>query len=107
MTESTCAVLSAIFPLIFVTSSIERRVTHLKIRRHVFYRRAHLVTFAFAICGTAYAVIGVAIGGYTPPAGFVLWIIFGGSLLGLAILMIASMATAEIEEEGRAKGRRK
>lgn len=107
MSEATCAVLSAIFPLVLVTGVLERRVPHIKIRRHRWFRRLFLGTFAAALCGTVYAVIGVQFGGFPPVAAIVMWVLFGAAIGGLAITLLASVATAENREDSRGKKGRK
>lgn len=107
MSQATCAVLSAIFPLVLATGVLERRDPHIKIRRHRFFRRVFLGTFGAALCGTVYAVIGVQFGGFTPVAAIVMWILFGAAVCGLAVTLLASVATAEIQEDSRGKKGRK
>jgi len=99
MSEATCAVLATIFPLVLVTGVLERRSASLKIRRLKLYRRVSLVTFAVALMGTIYAVIGVAMGGFVLSAGVALWALFGISIFGLGFTLLASLATAEVEED--------
>lgn len=104
MSEATCAVLSAIFPLVLVAGVLERRVPHIKIRRHRFFRNVFLGMFTAALCGTVYAVIGVEVGGFTSVNAIFVWTLFAIAIGGLATTLLASVATAEIEEDSRKKG---
>jgi hypothetical protein len=106
MSEATCAVLSAIFPLILVTGVLERRVPHIKIRRHQFYRLTFLATFTAALAGTICAVVGVQIAGLSPALGATTWVLFAVAIGGLATTLIASVATAEIQEDSDERGDR-
>ena len=103
MTEATCAVLSAIFPLVLVTGVLERRSAHMRIRRHRFFRATSLTTFTSALCGTVYAVIGVQLGGFVPAAAVVIWVLFAVAVAGLTVTLLAFLATAEAKEESRGK----
>ena len=100
MSEATCAVLATIFPLVLVAGVIERRSTHLAIRKSRFYRFVSVMTFGFAIFGTIVATIGVSMGGVDIAFAVVAWIAFGIAVGGLGVTLLASLASAELEEEG-------
>lgn len=104
MPLETCMALSAIFPLIFVTCVLERRNAHMRIRRHRVYRRANFAAFSFALIGTVYAVIGVQLRGFEVVHAVVVWGVFAVAMCGLTLTLLASVATAEIEEEKKRKG---
>ncbi len=99
MSEATCAVLAAVFPLYMVTAILERRATNMGIRRRKFYRWISFLSVSFAAIGTVYAVIGVGAGGFSVGHAFVLWLLFYVSSLGVVLAVVGSLATAELEED--------
>ncbi len=99
MSEATCAVLSAIFPLILLSAVVERRGAHRRIRRHKLTRSVTRATFTAAIGGTVYSVIGVETGGYPLAAGLVMWAFFAFAVFGLGYTLLAALATQELKED--------
>jgi hypothetical protein len=60
-----------------------------------------MLTFTASLAGTVCAVVGVQLGGYALTAGTVIWILFGLAIGGLSMILLASIATAEIQEDAR------
>ncbi len=100
MSENTYSVLATLFSLILITGVLERRSPIVQIRRAPFYRRMSIATFGAAILGTFFSVVGVSNGG-TEDAflSAFMWILFVGALGLLGIILIASLVSAELEED--------
>jgi cytochrome bd-type quinol oxidase subunit 2 len=99
MSEATCAVLSAVYPLILITIVLEQRSVHLEIRRRTWFRRATLMVVVASLAGLALSVVGVQTGGLAPLFAAVNWVAGAVSLLGLGALLLAIIATLEDEED--------
>lgn len=99
MNEATCAALTAVFPLIMLAIVAERRYVAMKVRRLRLFRAAQLTTLGLSLGGTATALLGVNLGGYSPLPGFGVWAITFVALAGLGFTLIAAIATAEVEED--------
>jgi hypothetical protein len=99
MSEATCAVLSAVSPLILITIVLEQRSVHLEIRRRTWFRRATLIVVIASLVGLALSVVGVQAGGLAPISANVNWVAGAVSLLGLGALLLAIIATLEDEED--------
>lgn len=99
MSEATCAVLSAVHPLILITIVLEQRSVHLEIRRRTWFRRATLAVVLASLVGLALSVVGVQSGGLAPVFATVNWVAGTVSLLGLGVLLLAIIATLEDEED--------
>lgn len=103
MSENTFSVLATLFSLILVTGVLERRSPVVQIRRAPFYRRLSIATFATAILGTFLSVAGVASGGTTSTFhSAAMWVLFVFALGCLGTVLIASLVSAELEEDGEA-----
>lgn len=87
MSEATCAVLSAVYPLILITIVLEQRSVDLEIRRRTWFRRATL------------AVVVASLVGLAPAFATANWVAGAVSLLGLGVLLLAIIATLEDEED--------
>lgn len=99
MSQDTCAVLTAIFPLVLLTVVLERRAIHIKIRRRQWFRQAVLATISASAVGLLLTVIGVQTGGLISVLGLFAWIAFGVAVGGLVFSLLALMATVELEED--------
>jgi cytochrome bd-type quinol oxidase subunit 2 len=99
MSEATCAVLSAVYPLILITIVLEQRSVHLEIRRRTWFRRATLMVVVASLAGLALSVVGVQTGGLAPLFAAANWVAGAVSLLGLGALLLAIIATLEDEED--------
>lgn len=99
MSQDTCAVLTAIFPLVLLTVVLERRTIHIKIRRRQWFRRTVLATISASAIGLLLTVIGVQTDGLISILGLFAWIAFAVASGGLVFSLLASMATVELEED--------
>ena len=99
MSQETCAVLAAIFPLVMITVVLERRAVALQIRRRSFFRRSTMAVVTVSVLGLLFAVIGVEAGGLTGVAMFAEWAFFAVSTSGLIGFGLTHMATTEAAED--------
>jgi peptidoglycan biosynthesis protein MviN/MurJ (putative lipid II flippase) len=99
MTEATCAVLTAIFPLVLLTVVLERRAIHVNIRRREWFRKVTQVTIVSALAGLLLTVLGVQWHGLNVTLSFLAWAAFAVAVGGLTFNLLAAGASAEVEED--------
>ena len=99
MSKDTCAVLTAVFPIVLLTAVLERRAIHVNIRRQRWFRRATQAIVTACAVGLVLTVIGVEVGGLASLIGVVAWMTCGIAILGLPFTLLAALATAEAEED--------
>ncbi|MFF2494904.1 hypothetical protein [Agromyces sp. NPDC058064] len=99
MTEATCAVLSAVYPLVLITVVLEQRSIHLSIRRRRWFRVLTFTIVAGALIGIALSVIGVQLHGLGPVAGAANWLVGLIAVGGLGFLLLSMLATLQAEED--------
>lgn len=101
ISKDTCAVLTAIFPVVLLTVVLERRAIHLSIRRQPWFRWATQIIVGACAIGLPLAVLGVQFGGLTVILGVIAWMACAVVALGLPFTLLAALATAEAEEDGQ------
>lgn len=99
MTENTCIALSAVFPLVALTVTMQKRDMHMKIRRLWIMRKLSLWSSMAAVFGLGFAVVGVELHGLDVIASFVVWVCAVVCGAGLALTLMALLATLENEED--------
>jgi hypothetical protein len=99
VTENTCAILSAVFPLIALTVTFQRRDMHIKIRRFRWAQRLGLWSTFASLAGLIMAVIGVQTHGLNVGASCVMWGLCILAVAGLAFTFLGAIATFENEED--------
>lgn len=99
MNSDTCAVLTAVFPLVLVTVVVERRTVHAKIGLQRWYRGVIQATVGAALVGLVLSVIGVQTGGLVDAYALFAWLAGAVAIAGLAFALIASIATHEVAED--------
>ncbi|WP_442577133.1 hypothetical protein ACSBPH_08380 [Microbacterium sp. F51-2R] len=102
MSEATCAVLTAIFPLVLLTVVLERRTIHLNIRRAKWFRRTTMSTVAASLVGLPLTVVGVQLHGLDWNFAWIAWLVALVAFLGLAFNLIGAAASEEAREDGDA-----
>lgn len=105
MTSETAAVMSAVFPLVLLAFMSERRNLTMKARRSKFFRRVASFSASAAILGLVLSVIGVQAGGLATGWGVAAWVLFALTVAGLFSLTGLHLASAEVDEERKEKGR--
>lgn len=104
MSADTCAVLTAVFPLVLLAFLAERRSLRLKVRKMRIFRRIAEYTTMFTIFGLVAAVVGVQLGGLEGVAALITWAFFVAAIMGLLVLTGFHLASAEIGEDEDAGG---
>ncbi|MDQ0614411.1 amino acid transporter [Microbacterium sp. W4I4] len=99
MTLATCQVLATVLPLVMVTLVVERRSMRMALRRRGWFRKIMLGTFEASMFGLVFVVVGTQIEGLSGFGGFIAWLLAGASILGLGVLILASLASAEADED--------
>ncbi|GAA1791006.1 hypothetical protein [Agromyces lapidis] len=99
MTEATCAVLSAVYPLVLITVVLEQRSIDLGIRRRRWFRAVTFTIVAGALVGLGLSVIGVQLHGLGPVAGVANWLVGLIAVGGLGFLLLSVLATLQAEED--------
>jgi peptidoglycan biosynthesis protein MviN/MurJ (putative lipid II flippase) len=104
MNPATCGVLATVFPIVMLTVVLERRTIALKLRRIRWFRSIMLWSFSAAAIGLGITLAGVQAGGLGGNPVGVTWAVLGWiaaviSLGGLSAVLMASMASTEVEED--------
>jgi hypothetical protein len=104
MNPATCGVLATVFPIVMLTVVLERRTIALKLRRIRWFRSIMLWSFSAAAIGLGITLAGVQVGGLGGnPVGVtwatLAWVAAVISLGGLSAVLMASMASTEVEED--------
>ncbi|WP_203135342.1 hypothetical protein [Microbacterium sp. JZ31] len=99
MSGETCAVLSAVFPLVLLAFIAERRNLTMKARRSGLFRQIAQSTAVAAVVGLPLTIFGVQREGLAGVAAVMAWALFGASVAGLFVLTGFHVATTEIEED--------
>lgn len=102
MSEATCAVLTAIFPLVLLTVVLERRAVHINIRRTKWFRVMTQVTVTASLIGLPLTVVGVQFHGLDWRLGWVAWLTFAAAFFGLGFNLLGAAASDEAREDGDA-----
>lgn len=102
MSEATCAVLTAIFPLVLLTVVLERRAIHLKIRKKRWFRTMTQLTVTASLIGLVLTVIGVQLHGLDLPWSWFAWLAAAVAVFGLAFNLLGTAASDEAREDGEA-----
>ncbi|CAI9391473.1 hypothetical protein MICABA_01791 [Microbacterium sp. T2.11-28] len=98
VTESTCAALTAVFPLVLLAFLSERRSLRRKLRRTRVYRRVNDWISMATILGLGWTLVGVQLGGLTLGPAIVAWVLTAISLVGLLALAAMHAGSAELDE---------
>lgn len=99
MIAETCAVLTAVFPLVLLAFLAERRSLRMKVRKNGFFRRAAEYTAIFAIAGLVFTVIGTQVNGLTGVFAVLAWVQFAATIAGLLCLAMFHIVSAEADED--------
>jgi heme exporter protein D len=90
MIQETCITLSAVFPLILVTTAIEhRRAIKLVRRRERVFKTIVEYSMMGSLIGLVMTVIGVQMNGLEQVGTFFVWLFFGFGVFGLGVMLIA------------------
>lgn len=99
MSNDTCAVLTAVFPIVLLTAVLERRSIHVNIRRKGWFRWSTQAIVASSAIGLGLAIVGVQSDGLSSLFGVLAWLMCAIAIVGLPWTLIAALATAEAEED--------
>lgn len=99
MSKDTCAVLTAVFPVVLLTAVVERRTIHINIRRQGWFRWATQAIVAACAVGLVLSVVGIQVDGLASWLGLAAWIACAAAIVGLPFTLLAALATAEAEED--------
>lgn len=99
MSGDTCAVLTAVFPLVLLTVVLERRAIHVNIRRLPWFRWVTQAIVTASAIGLALTIVGVQLDGLGALIGVFAWVASAVATLGLPFTLLAALATAEEEED--------
>lgn len=99
MSGETCAVLTAVFPLILLAFLAERRSLRLKVRRNRFFRGVAEYTVFVALSGLIFSVVGTQLNGLNSLAAVLAWTQFAVTMAGLFVLAGFHIASAEVDED--------
>lgn len=99
MNASTCQVLATVFPIVMLTIVLERRMISLKLRRRRWFRSVMLWSFGSAVIGLGITLFGAQVEGLPGGLDLVAWGLAIVSIGGLGAVLLASMATTEVEED--------
>lgn len=99
MSAETCAVLTAVFPLVLLAVLTERRSLRIKVRKSVFFRRSSEYTVMVALAGLVLSVIGTQLRGLGGLFGVLAWVQFGVTMAGLFTLAAFHIASSEVDED--------
>ena len=99
MTEATCAVLTAVYPLVLITVVLEQRSVHLGLRRRSWFRRFTIAVVTSSIVGLCASLIGVQLHGMGVDSAWLNWAAAFVAIFGLGFLLLAVLATLESEED--------
>jgi len=99
MSTETCTALSAVFPLILIAATQQRRDMHIRIRRLRFTRWVLLVAMAVCLAGLVYSLIGVQIGGFKGVAAIFVWALALIAVGCFGYVILAIHASIEGEED--------
>lgn len=99
MSADTCAVLTAVFPLVLLAILTERRSLTMKVRRARWFRLAAIWGSFASVLALPVVVAGVQLEGLTWTFGMLTWFAFGVALLSLLLLVFVHLASAELEED--------
>lgn len=98
--SDTCSALTAVFPLILVTVTLQRRDMHVNIRRLRMTRVVLMGSVAVCLIGLLTTLIGIEIGGLAGIAAALAWTLLALAVIGLGFVVLAIHATLEGEEDG-------
>lgn len=107
MSEATCAVLTAIFPLVLLTVVLERRAIHLNIRKKKWFRTMTQITVAASLIGLVLTVVGVQLHGLDWRLAWVAWLASAAAIVGLAFNLLGTAASDEAREDRDAADKRR
>lgn len=99
MSKDTCAVLTAIFPIVLLTVVLERRAIHVNIRRQPWFRWATQLIVGACAVGLPLAVLGVQFEGLRVVLGAIAWLVCAVVVFGLPFTLLAALATSEMEDD--------
>jgi hypothetical protein len=99
MNAATCQALIAFFPLVMITLVLERRSTAIKIRKLGWFRQFAVYVLGVAVIGLAVAFVGSQVGELTGGWAYFAWLMVGFEVVGLGIVLMASMASTEVDED--------
>ena len=99
MSKETCAVLTAIFPIVLLTVVLERRAIHMNIRRLPWFRWVTQFIVGACAVGLPLTVLGVQFGGLKVVIGAIAWLACAIVVGGLPFTLLAALATAEADED--------
>lgn len=99
MSAATCAVLTAVFPLVVLAILTERRSVALKVRRTKWFRLGALWGSVASALGLPVAVFGVQADGLGVHWAWAGWAAFLVAALSLLLLAMLHIASAENEED--------
>jgi len=99
MNLDTCQLLATVFPLVMVTLVVERRSMRMNLRRQTWFRKGMLALFTASLIGLGFVIVGTQLGGLTEVAGLTAWACCAVSIVGLGVLVLASMASTEVDED--------
>ncbi len=100
MDQDTCAALSAVFPIVLLTTAVEHHRLIQGIRR---YRRVFdwIIDYGmiFGLLGLIMSIIGVHADGFDSVLSFFVWLLFGVSMLVVLLMLVGII---EQDREARA-----
>ncbi|QMU96912.1 hypothetical protein FVO59_06510 [Microbacterium esteraromaticum] len=99
MNSDTCQLVATVLPLVMVTLVVERRSMRIKLRRRLWFRRGMLFLFSCSFLGLGFTIWGTQVGGLEGFPALAAWILSGASTVGLALLILMSMASTEVDED--------
>jgi hypothetical protein len=100
--QETCAVLTAVFPIVMLTVAVERRSVHVKIGRLKWFRKLSVVAVASSFAGLLLVLAGVQTDGLENLLlAITAWLLTIVSVGVLTVVLISVLATAEVDEDSQ------
>lgn len=99
MNTATCSALTAVFPLILLAVTQQRRDVHLNIRRLRATRLCIQAVLVACLAGLAWSLLGTERGGFHGASAVFGWLLVSVACVGLGYIVVAIHATVESEED--------
>jgi hypothetical protein len=99
MSSATASAFSAVFPILLLAIVLEGRHMHPKLRQLPFLRWVSITAIAIGLVGLVTSLVATQVQ-LLPAAVVLLWVFMGGMTIATGIVLIALLATSEIEADG-------
>jgi quinol-cytochrome oxidoreductase complex cytochrome b subunit len=99
MNSETCQLLATVLSLVMVTLVVERRSMRMPLRRRTWFRNGMLSVFTASLIGLGILIAGTQAAGLTGAWSVMAWMFCSVSIVGLGVVILASMASSEADED--------